>query len=132
MANRLGDFTSNEPIFVDTNILTYYQTAHPRFGPTCQEFLDRIEGGVIQAAISCAVVNEALYVAQIQRAAAVLGTPNRAVIAARLSTDSALAADCATAARQLLLLLEALERGGLTVLDAEWSQYHDVCDAAEQ
>jgi predicted nucleic acid-binding protein len=30
-------------IFVDANILLYYFTAHARYGPACQKFLDRIE-----------------------------------------------------------------------------------------
>jgi predicted nucleic acid-binding protein len=132
MANRLQDFTSSDPIFVDTNIFTYHQTAHPRYGPACREFLNRVESGLTQAVISNVVVNEALYVAQIGRAAALLGTPNRSMIAARLAADAAVAAECAHSARQLLLLLEALQRGSLTVVDAEWPQYHDICDTSAQ
>src|SRR5438034_7344658 len=132
MANRLQEFTSSEPIFVDTNIFTYHHTAHPTYGPECHQFLDRVETGLIQAVVSTVVINEALYVAQISRAAGLLGTPNRSIIATRLSGDAGLAAERAQAARQVMLLLEALQHGGLTILAAEWSQYHEICDAAAQ
>src|SRR5207249_4752884 len=98
MANRLQEYTSSDPIFVDTNIFTYHHTAHPTYGPACQQFLDRVESGLIQAIVSTVVINEALYVAQISRAAGLLGTPNRSIIAARLSADAGLAADCAQSA----------------------------------
>ncbi len=94
MANRLRDFTLSEPIFVDTNIFVYQQVAHPGFGPDCRDFLDRVEHGSIQAVTSDVVINEGIYIVQIQRAANLLGTSNRSVIHARMAADTVLAAEC--------------------------------------
>lgn len=69
MANRLRDFTLSDPIFIDTNIFAYQQTAHPAFGPDSRDFLDAVETSAVQAVTSTVVINEAVYVVQIQRAA---------------------------------------------------------------
>jgi predicted nucleic acid-binding protein len=132
MANRLRDFALSDPIFVDTNIFVYQQAAHPSFGPDCRDFLDKVENSVMQAATSNVVVNEALYIVQMQRAANLLGTSNRGVIHTQMGTDAALAAECSLAGQRLLVLLDALQRGGLTVLETELAHYRDACVAGGQ
>jgi predicted nucleic acid-binding protein len=34
-------------VFVDANSLLYYFTAHPRYGPSCQRLIDRIQTGLL-------------------------------------------------------------------------------------
>src|SRR6266568_7529401 len=123
MASRLRDFTLSDPIFTDTNIFVYQQSAHPNFGPDCRDFLDVVERGSVQAATSSVVVNEAVYIVQIQRAANLLGSANRALIQARRAADAGLAVECWLAAEQFLTLLDALQRGGLTVIDLGLPHY---------
>ncbi len=94
MANRLLDFTLSDTIFIDTNIFVYHQGAHPDFGPDCQGFLDRVERGDVQAATTDVVVNEVIYIAQMQRAANLLGTFNRSLIHTRMASDATLATEC--------------------------------------
>lgn len=132
MANRLRDLTLSDPIFTDTNIFVYQQGAHPQFGPPCRDFLDAVELGTIQAVTSTVVINEAIYVLQIQRAANLLGTPNRAAIHTRMAADPAVAAECWLAAEHLLNLLDALQHGGLTVIDLEPAQFRDACAMGRQ
>ena len=37
-----ADFAAGESVFVDANTFVYHFTAHPRFGPACSQFLQRI------------------------------------------------------------------------------------------
>jgi predicted nucleic acid-binding protein len=126
MANRLRDFTLSDPIFIDTNIFAYQQAAHPALGPDCRDFLHAVEIDQIQAVTSTVVLNEVIYVVQVQRAAHLLGNPNRGVIHARVAGDAALAAECWLAAERFLSLLEALEHGGLTVIDVERDHFREA------
>jgi predicted nucleic acid-binding protein len=126
MANRLRDFTLREPIFADTNIFIYQQAGHPDFGPDCRDFLDKVERGGVQTVTSAVVINEASYIIQIQRAASLMGTTNRGQIQARMAADPVLATECWLAVEQYLTLIEALQRGGLTVIDVELSHYGDA------
>jgi len=132
MANHLRNFTLNDPIFADTNIFVYHQGAHPDFGPDCQDFLDRVERGGVQALTTDVVINEATYIIQIQRAANLLGTLNRSIIQARMATDGVLAVECWLAAKRFLNLLDALQHGGLTVIDVELPHYRDACTVGRQ
>jgi hypothetical protein len=104
MANRLRDFTLSDPIFIDTNIFAYQQAAHPALGPDCRDFLHAVEIDQIQAVTSTVVLNEVIYVAQIQCAAHLLETPNRGLIHARMASDPALAAECWLAVEQFMNL----------------------------
>lgn len=66
MANRLRGFTLSEPIFTDANIFVYQQGAHPTFGPECRDFLDKVEQGHVPAVTTSVVINESIYIVQIQ------------------------------------------------------------------
>ena len=48
-------------VFVDANPLLYYFTAHPRYGPDCQQFLDRIENKEISGFTSAHVLTEVVH-----------------------------------------------------------------------
>ena len=48
-------------VFVDANPLLYYFTAHPRFGPSCQKLLDRIENKEIAGFTSAHVLTEIVH-----------------------------------------------------------------------
>src|SRR5207302_9023494 len=85
-----------------------------------------------QAVTSGVVINEASYIVQIQRAASLLGTTNRGIIQARMAADPVLAAECWLAVEQYLTLVEALQRGGLTVIDVELPHYGDACTVGRQ
>ena len=52
---------SHTQVFLDTNILLYAVTDHPRFGPWCNDFLDRIDGGHVKGHISVIVLNELIH-----------------------------------------------------------------------
>jgi hypothetical protein len=132
MANRLRDFTLSEPIFTDANIFIYQQGAHPDFGPECRDFLDQVEQGHVQAVTTSVVINETIYIVQIQCAANRLGTLNRSVIHARMTADPVLAAECWLAAERFLNLLDALQQGGLTVFDVGLPHYRAACAIGQQ
>jgi predicted nucleic acid-binding protein len=132
MANPLRSFTTSDPIFVDTNILVYHQVAHPTFGPDSRDFLDRVERGDLQAVTTSVCVNEAAYVLQMQRVANILGTGHRPTIHARLAGDAGIAADAWAAVEGFLDLLDALERGGLTVIQVELPDYRGACVCGRQ
>ena len=52
---------SNTRIFLDTNILLYAITDHPRFGSWCNTLLDRIHQGEVTGFISVIVLNELIH-----------------------------------------------------------------------
>jgi predicted nucleic acid-binding protein len=132
MANPLRSFTASDPVFVDTNIFVYHQVAHPIYGPDCRDFLNRVERGDIQAVTTNVCVNEAAYVLQMQRTASVLGTGHRPTIHARLAADAALAAEAWSVVEGLLDLLDALERGGLTIIQVELPDYRGASICGRQ
>jgi hypothetical protein len=117
---------------LDTNIFVYQQVAHPVFGPASRDFLDRVERGDVQAVTTNVVINEVTYIVQIQCAANLLGTTNRSVIHARMLADAAIAAQCWLAVEQFLNLVDALQHGGLTVIDVELPHYRDACAVGKQ
>ncbi len=54
----LEDFISDEPIFVDANILLYDSLKTPEFVESCESFLKRIERGEVEGITSVLVLNE--------------------------------------------------------------------------
>ncbi len=46
---------AGQAIFVDANVLLYYFTSHPRYGPACQSLLDRIDNKEITGFTSATV-----------------------------------------------------------------------------
>lgn len=52
----LQNVPSGSILFVDANIFLYYFTAHPRFGPACSLFLDRVEKGDLQGVTSAQIL----------------------------------------------------------------------------
>ena len=46
---RLTDVREGETVFVDANIFIYTFAPDPTLGPPCQDFLERIENGDLQA-----------------------------------------------------------------------------------
>lgn len=55
-------------IFIDANIFTYLLTGHPIHGRACQQLLERVENGYLEAYISPLVVDEVSYVLMVQTA----------------------------------------------------------------
>lgn len=53
--------TPGSVLFLDTNILIYALTEHPRFGRWCDDLLTRISRGEVKGYISVIVLNELLY-----------------------------------------------------------------------
>ncbi|NCO35117.1 MAG: hypothetical protein AUJ92_07115 [Armatimonadetes bacterium CG2_30_59_28] len=131
MANRLRDFTLSDSIFIDTNIFVYHQAGHPDFGPDSRDFLDRVERGEVEAVTTNVVVNEVIYVAQIQRAANLLGISDRRRLHRQMAMDGTLATECWLAAEQFLNVLDVLEEGGLTILDVQKSHYREGCSSGK-
>jgi hypothetical protein len=39
----LKDLADGQSVFVDANILVYHFAPHPQFGPSCNDFIRRIE-----------------------------------------------------------------------------------------
>jgi predicted nucleic acid-binding protein len=48
-------------VFVDSNVLLYYFTAHPRFGLACRKLLDGIENQEIIGYTSTHVLTEVVH-----------------------------------------------------------------------
>lgn len=42
----MSTIPTDSRVFLDTNILLYAVTEHPRFGPWCDALLDRIQRGI--------------------------------------------------------------------------------------
>ena len=57
----MNSIPSNSRIFIDTNILLYAITDHPRFGLWCNTLLDRIYKVEITGYISVVVLNELIH-----------------------------------------------------------------------
>lgn len=55
-------------MFIDANIFTYVLTGHPIYGRRCQELLEMVERGDIEAFISPLVIDEVSYVLMVQTA----------------------------------------------------------------
>ncbi len=55
-------------MFIDANIFTYLLTGHPIYGRNCQQLLERVESGDLEAFISPLVIDEASYVLMVQTA----------------------------------------------------------------
>jgi len=57
----MKDLPDKSHVFLDTNILLYAVTDHPRFGLWCNTLLDRIHRGDLAGYISSIVLNEFIH-----------------------------------------------------------------------
>jgi len=57
----MNQVPSGSRLFLDTNILLYAITEHPRFGPWCDALLDRIRQEDVAGYISVIVLNELIH-----------------------------------------------------------------------
>ena len=55
------EISSHSKVFLDTNILLYAVTDHPRFGQWCNTLLDRIHRGDVTGYVSAVVLNEFIH-----------------------------------------------------------------------
>jgi len=55
------EISSHSKVFLDTNILLYAVTDHPRFGQWCNALLDRIHRGDVTGYVSAVVLNEFIH-----------------------------------------------------------------------
>ena len=55
------EISSHSKVFLDTNILLYAVTDHPRFGQWCNTLLDRIHRGDVAGYVSAVVLNEFIH-----------------------------------------------------------------------
>jgi predicted nucleic acid-binding protein len=55
-------------MFIDANIFTYLLTGHPIYGRNCQQLLEKVERGDLEASISPLVIDEVSYVLMVQTA----------------------------------------------------------------
>ena len=53
-------------MFIDANIFTYLLTGHPIYGRNCQQLLEKVERGDLEAFISPLVIDEVSYVLMVQ------------------------------------------------------------------
>lgn len=59
--NSLSRIPFGTKIIIDTNILIYFALAHGKFGPSCKEFMLRIQRGEISGFIPTIVLNELVH-----------------------------------------------------------------------
>src|SRR5437867_9392289 len=52
---------AGQAVFVNSNVLLYYFTAHQRYGAACQKLLDRIENKEITGFTSSSVLTEVIH-----------------------------------------------------------------------
>jgi predicted nucleic acid-binding protein len=57
----MSDIPTDSQVFLDTNVLLYAITEHPRFGLWCDALLDRIQRGEVVGYISVLVLNELIH-----------------------------------------------------------------------
>lgn len=55
------EISSHSKVFLDTNILLYAVTDHPRFGQWCNTLLDRIHRADVAGYVSAVVLNEFIH-----------------------------------------------------------------------
>ena len=55
-------------MFIDANVFTYLLTGHPVYGRNCQQLLEKVESGDLEASISPLVIDEESYVLMFQTA----------------------------------------------------------------
>ena len=53
-------------MFINANIFTYLLTGHPIYGRNCQQLLEKVESGDLEAFISPLVIDEVSYVLMVQ------------------------------------------------------------------
>ena len=58
---NLAHFTSQDEIFVDANIFTYFALGTAEYQDACADFLTRVEQGQVHAVTSDFVLNEVFY-----------------------------------------------------------------------
>jgi predicted nucleic acid-binding protein len=58
---RLEALGAGDNVFLDANLLVYHFAAHPQFGATCTELMDRISRQVIAAFTSTHVLSEVAH-----------------------------------------------------------------------
>ena len=63
-------------MFIDANIFTYLLTGHPIYGRNCQQLLEKVESGDLDAFISPLIIDEVSYVLMIQTARETDGSQN--------------------------------------------------------
>ena len=132
MAEKLSDFTLDEPIFVDANIFDYHHANHPRFGSDCTDFLKKIENGTVHAVTSNVVQQEAMYYLQMHKGELLLGTPDRSRIHAKIAADATFAEACWKAAEEFLNLLDALRSATLTLFEVDSSHAHQIAELGKK
>ena len=59
--HNLDTILSDTRAIVDTNIFIYWVTDHPRFGGTCEKFMQRVEKGEISGVVPGIILNELLH-----------------------------------------------------------------------
>ncbi len=59
--HSLDTILSDTRAIVDTNIFIYWVTDHPRFGGTCEKFMQRVEKGEISGVVPGIILNELLH-----------------------------------------------------------------------
>ena len=57
----MSNIPTESQVFLDTNVLLYAITEHPRFGLWCDALLDRIQRGEVVGYISVVVLNEFIH-----------------------------------------------------------------------
>lgn len=132
MANRLRDFASDEPVFVDANIFIYHFSAHPQFGGDCTDFLLRIGRDEVFAVTSNVVISETLHFLQMQKGGDLLGTTNWAQVRNEIQSNAAFAKECWQAAVEGLDYVDQLQKGGLTIVDVAVHHYRYAAQLGEK
>ncbi len=58
---KLDELSAGETIFLDANLLVYHLAAHPLFGATCADFIERVARKEITAFTSTHVLSEVAH-----------------------------------------------------------------------
>ena len=83
----LADYSSENPIFIDTNIFLDYTLPNTEFGGFVSDFLERVELQDIAAITTPAVLNEVSYILLLQRGMTILKTENRDIVRSKIKAN---------------------------------------------
>ncbi len=125
---NLSEYSSSDPIFIDSNIFIDYSIPHPVFGKMAADFLERVEVEEVHAITTPAVMAEVSHILLLERGAVLLKNHNRNVVMNKIKSDSRFSHLCRDAIDEFNEFVSSLD--GLQPLPVMPEDYFQASDLA--
>lgn len=113
---KLADFDSDEEIYVDANIFIYTMLKNPKYFASCKSFLERVEKGEVNAAVSPLVLDEVCFKIIIETLKAKYDIESGAVIIERIKKNPKMLNEAKSELMTFLFIIENYK--GLKIVSA--------------